>query len=621
MNFTLLSNLFTGDLIAPKYGTPLTLAVVALAIIGLAATNLGADLVLLGSLTILVASGAVSVPNAVHGFANEGLIAVAVLFIVAEGLEQTGAVGQLIQFVLGKPKTRLAALVRMIFPVAAMSSVMNNTPIVAVMLPVMDDWAKKARLSVSQLMLPLSYATILGGLCTVLGTSTTVVVNKLIETELNRQPVAAVVENADTESGGVIADVPSALNGVHSLGLFELAWVGFPCCVVGLAYILVTTKYLLPNRRPAMEQFDDPREYTVEMVVEAGSPLIGRAIDEAGLRHLPNMFLMEIERKGHILPAVSPREILAEGDRLVFVGVVESVVDLQKFAGLTPATNQVFKLDSPRSERCLIEAVVSHSCHMVGTSIREAQFRTRYNAVVIAVSRNGERISGKMGDIVLNSGDTLLLEASPNFADVQRNSRDFYLVSKVENSTPLRRERAWIAQIILVSLIVFVTIVGIDILPAAALAAAAMVCTGCVLPREARSCIDWGVLVTIGAGIGIGAAMAESGAGSFVAEQFISLGGGDRLMTLAIVYGVTMLFTNLITAKAAATLIFPVALATADKLNVSPMPFIVALMIAAAASFATPVGYQTNLMVQGPGGYRYGDYVRYGVPLSLLLWL
>ncbi|MEZ5940311.1 MAG: SLC13 family permease [Planctomycetaceae bacterium] len=622
MTFLLLSNLFSGESLPAEYGTPLTLAVVALAIIGLAATNLGADLVLLGSLTILVACGAVSVPSAVHGFANEGLIAVAVLFIVAEGLEQTGAVGQLIQYVLGKPKTRFSALARMIFPVAGMSAVMNNTPIVAVMMPLLDDWAKKARLSVSQLMLPLSYATILGGLCTVLGTSTTVVVNKLIETELNQRPVAAVVESVDAEEpGGAVAETPVALNGFHSLGLFELAWVGFPCCVVGLAYILLTTKYLLPNRRPAMEQFDNPREYTVEMLVEAGSPLIGRAIDEAGLRHLPNMFLMEIERKGHILPAVSPREILAEGDRLVFVGVVESVVDLQKFAGLTPATNQVFKLDSPRFERCLIEAVVSHSCRMVGTSIREAQFRTRYNAVVIAVSRNGERISGKMGDIVLNAGDTLLLEASPNFADVQRNSRDFYLVSKVENSTPLRRERAWIAQIILASLIVFVTIVGIDILPAAALAAAAMVCTGCVLPREARSCIDWGVLVTIGAGIGIGAAMAESGAGSFVAEQFISLGGGDRLMTLAIVYGVTMLFTNLITAKAAATLIFPVALATADKLNVSPMPFIVALMIAAAASFATPVGYQTNLMVQGPGGYRYSDYVRYGVPLSLLLWL
>lgn len=611
-----------GELLPPEYATPLTLLVVGLAILGLALTKLGADLVLLGSLTVLMVCGVVSVPHAVKGFANEGLVAVAILFVVAEGLEQTGAVGQIIQNVLGTPKSRGTALIRMVFPVAAMSAFLNNTPIVAVMLPILDDWAKKTRLSVSQLMLPLSYATILGGLCTVLGTSTTVVVNKLLADEVARRDGIAVVAPEQVEAAASVTEKGTETrHPIHALKLFELAYVGVPCCAAGLLYILLTTRYLLPDRRPAMEQFDNPREYTVEMMVDAGSPLIGKTIEEAGLRHLPNMFLMEIERQGHILPAVSPKQMLSEGDRLVFVGVVESVVDLQKFAGLKPATNQVFKLDSPRSERCLIEAVVSHSCTLVGMTIREAQFRTRYNAVVIAVARNGERVLGKMGDIVLDAGDTLLLEAHPNFADVQRNSRDFYLVSRIENSTPLRRERAWMAQIILASLVILITIAGVDILPAAAIAAAAMVATGCVRPREARACIDWGVLVTIGAGIGIGEAMADSGAGRHVAEKFISLGGGDQLITLAIIYGVTMLFTNLITAKAAATLIFPVALATADQLHVSPMPYVVCVMIAAAASFATPVGYQTNLMVQGPGGYRYSDYIRYGVPLSLLLWL
>ncbi|MCA9080217.1 MAG: SLC13 family permease [Planctomycetaceae bacterium] len=588
-------------LLVPEYATPLTLLVVAGVVFCLAATKLGADIVLLGGLTSLILTKAVTIPHAVHGFANEGLVTVAILFIVAEGLEQTGAVGHLIQYVLGTPRTQKSALGRMVFPVAAMSAFLNNTPIVAVMLPVLDDWAKKARLSVSQLMMPLSFATILGGLCTVLGTSTTVVVNKLLEA-------------ASRE--GEFAQLDMA-----PLALFELGWVGLPCCLAGLTYLLLTTRFLLPDRRPAMEQFDNPREYTVEMLVEQGSPLVGKSIEEAGLRHLPNMFLMEVERGGHILPAVSPREILAAGDRLVFVGVVESVVDLQRFAGLSPATNQVFKLDGPRSDRCLIEAVVSHSCNLVGMTIREAQFRSRYNAVVIAVSRNGERLRGKIGDIVLQSGDTFLLEANPMFADMQRNSGDFYLVSKVENSTPLRRERAWMAQVILACLVILVTVCGVDILPASALAAAAMMLTGCVKPREARACIDWGVLVTIGAGIGIGEAMHDSQAGATVAQQFISLGGNDPAVTLAILYGVTMLFTNLITAKAAATLIFPVALSTAQQFDVSPMPFIVAIMIAAAASFATPVGYQTNLMVQGPGGYRYSDYIRFGVPLSLLLWL
>ncbi len=570
----------------------LTLGVVVLAIVALIMTRLGPDLILLGCLTILMVTGIVDPKAAVSGFSNEGVITVAALFIVAEGLEQTGAVGAIIQMLLGLPKSRLSALLRLTIPTAAMSALLNNTPVVAVMMPVVDDWAKKARLSVSQLMLPLSYATILGGLCTVLGTSTTVVVNSLLETE-----------------------------GLRKLSLFEPGFVGVPCCLVGLVYIIVMSKSLLPDRKPAMRQFDDPREYTIEMVVEPNSPLIGKTIEEAGLRHLQAMFLIEIDRNGRILPAVAPNERLQSSDRLVFVGVVDSVVDLQKLPGLTPATDQVFKLDGHRSERCLIEAVASDSCPLINTTIREARFRTRYNAVVIAVSRNGQRLRGKIGDISVLPGDTLLLEADPSFADIQRNSRDFFLVSKVENSSPLRRDKAWMAQVILGSLIVLNTVAQWDILTAAMVAAAAMVLTGCVKASEARASIDWSVLITIAAGIGIGEAMKTTGAGKFVAEYLISFAQGESMWALAIIYGVTMVFTNLITAKAAATLIFPIAVSTASQLGNSPMPFVVAVMIAAAASFATPVGYQTNLMVQGPGGYRYTDYIRFGGPLSLLLWL
>ena len=218
-------------LLAPAYATPITLLVVAGVVVGLAITKVGSDLVLLGGLVTLVITKSVTIPHAVHGFANEGLIAVAILFIVAEGIEQTGAVSQLIQYVLGAPKTRLSAMVRMTLPVAAMSAFLNNTPIVAVMLPVLNDWSKKTRISVSQLMLPLSFATILGGLCTVLGTSTTVVVNKLLEAA-SREGEYAHLDMAP-------------------LGLFELGWVGLPCCLAGLAYILLTTRYLLPDRRPA----------------------------------------------------------------------------------------------------------------------------------------------------------------------------------------------------------------------------------------------------------------------------------------------------------------------------------------------------------------------------------
>lgn len=572
----------------------LTLSVVALAVLAMMIHRGGPDLILLGSLTILIIAGVVPARAAMSGFANEGLLTVGVLFVVARGLEQTGAVTGIIQNVLGYPRSRLSALVRMMIPTAAMSAFLNNTPVVAVMLPVLDDWAKKCRLAASQLMMPLSFATILGGLCTVLGTSTTVVVNSLMEDA-----------------------------GLQKLGLFEPGMVGLPCCLVGLAYILLTSRFLLPDRQAAMTQFDDPREYSIEMLVSPGSPLIGRTIEQAGLRHLPGMYLIEVERDGQILSAVSPNEILRAKDRLVFVGVVESVVDLQKFPGLTPATDQVFKLDSPRAQRCLIEAVASDTCPLVNMTIREARFRTHYNAVVIAVSRNGKRLTGKVGDITLLPGDTLLLEAHPSFAALQRNSRDFYLVSRVANSTPLRHDKAWVAQLTLVSLVLLNTVGRWDILPASMLAAGVMILTGCVRGAEARSAVDWSVLLTIGAGIGIGEAMKpeHSGAGPFVADYLINFARGNAWATLAILYGLTMIFTNLITAKAAATLIFPVAVSTAQELQVSAIPFVVAVMIAAAASFATPVGYQTNLMVQGPGGYRYTDYVRFGGPLSLLLWL
>ena len=578
----------------------LTLGVLGVAIVALMTSRAGADLILVGALGVLIVldellpgpSGPlVSLEGALKGFANPGMLTVGVMFVVAEGLQQTGAVGFWVQQFLGQPKSRASAQWRMMIPTAAMSAFMNNTPVVAILMPVLDEWAKKHRLAVSHLMLPLSYAAIFGGLCTLIGTSTTLVVDGMMR-----------------ESG------------MDGLSMFELAPVGLPCCLVGLAYVLLTSKWLLPNRKPVIDQFDNPREYTVEMLVEPSSPLVGRTIEGAGLRHLPGMFLMEIEREGRIVPAVGPREVLQAGDRLVFVGVVESVVDLQRIPGLKPATNQVFKLDSPRSERCLIEAVVSDTCPVANMTIREARFRTRYNAVVIAVARNGQRLPGKIGSIQLQAGDTLLLEAHPTFADVQRNSRDFYLVSRIENSNPPRHEQAWIALVILSAMVIAVALFDVEMLLASFAAAAAMIGLRCVHGTEARRSIDWSVLVTIAAGIGLGAAVEESGTAHYIAGNLIGLAGKNETLALAIIYGLTMVFTNLITAKAAAGVIFYIAIQTADTLQTSPVPFTIAVIIASAASFATPMGYQTNMMVFGPGGYRYLDYVRFGGPLSLLLW-
>ncbi|MBR9800218.1 SLC13 family permease [bacterium] len=578
----------------------LTLLLVFGAVVALMRSRMGPDLVLMGTLTFLLLAGVVDVDRALYGFSNQGLVTVAVLFVVAEGLNQTGAINRLVQSVLGQPRSAFVGLFRLIFPAAFMSAFVNNTPVVAMLMPVVNDWSKKCGLSVSKFLLPLSFATILGGMCTVFGTSTTLILNGWFAQALENGPYASL--------------------SASPLGLFEIAWIGIPLTVVGLIYLLFVTPWILPDRVSAETQFDDPREYTTEMIVEAGSPLVGKSIEEAGLRSLPGLYLMEINRDSELITAVAPERKILAHDRLIFVGVVESIKDLQRIPGLNPATNQVFKLDSPRSQRCLIEAVVSNTCPVVHQTIRDMHFRTRYNAVVIAVSRNGHRIRGKIGDIVLLPGDTLLLEAHPSFADLHRNSRDFFLVSRVADSTPLRHEQAWMAQVILGVMILTATVLNFGMLKAALFAAALMILTRCVRPSEARRSIDWSILVTIGAGIGLGEAMDQSGTAKLLAENMIDLAGASPIAVLATVYGVTMLMTNLITAKAGGMLIFPIALESAANLGVSPEPFAVAVMISAAASLATPHGFQTNLMVYGPGGYHSSDFFRVGGPLSLILW-
>jgi len=564
-------------------------------IMGLLISNrISTDVAIVGGVTLLVLMGILTTKQAVAGMSNEGMLTVAVLFVVVAGLQETGGVTWLGQRLLGRPKNVITAQTRLMLPVAFFSAFMNNTPLVAMLIPAVSEWAKQHRLSVSKLMIPLSYAAILGGTCTLIGTSTNLVVSGLwSETFPNQRPI----------------------------GMFDIAWLGVPCCVVGIAYVLVFSRWLLPDRRPPLSPQDDPRAYTVEMTVDAGGPLIGKTIEEAGLRQLTGLFLAEIDRQGRVIPAVGPQEKLLAGDRLIFVGIVDSIVDLHRVRGLTPASNQVFKLDAPRSQRCLIEAVVSDTCGLVGKTIRHGQFRTVYNAVVIAVARNGERIKKKIGDIVVRAGDTLLLEAHPNFADQQRNSRDFYLVSKIENSNPPRHEKALLAIVILVGMIAAITFFRVPTLVGAMTAAGLMIITRCVPGHVARKSLDWQVLIVIAAAFALGKALDVTGAANSIAHSLVSLTSDNPWTALVIIYGVTMVFGETIGHNAAAVLIFPIGHAISQELHVDFMPFAMTIMMSASASFSTPIGYQTNLMVFGPGGYKFTDYFLIGIPLNLILWV
>ncbi len=572
------------------FDAALAVAVVTGVMVLLFATRVAAEMVFLAGLAVLMVGGVLSPAEAFTGLGNPGLVTVGVLYVVAAGVEDTGGIRWIGQRLLGQPASLARGQVRVMWPVATMSAFLNNTPVVAMLIPAVREWASKYDLSISKLMIPLSYAAILGGTCTLIGTSTNLVVNGLL---VERAPGAG-------------------------LGMFDLAWVGLPVAVIGMVFICATSRWLLPERSSTKVQFGETREYSVEMLVDEGGPLVGKTIEDAGLRHLNQMYLIEVDRDYGVVPAVSSQEVLRGGDRLVFVGVPDSVAELQKIRGLTPATDQVFKLEGLRSQRMLYEAVVSDHCRLIGRSIRGGHFRSLYGAAVIAVSRKGQRLRQKVGDIVLQPGDTLLLEAGPSFIEQQRNSRDFLLVSELADSSPPEHERAPIALGLLLAMVVIVALGWLSMLEAAMVAAGGMLITRCTSVARAHESIDWSVLLVIGAAFGIGGALEKTGVAAATAHAMIDLAGSTPWVNLAAIYLATALFTALITNNAAAVLMFPIAFAVAGDLGVDPMPFIVAVMFAASASFATPIGYQTNLMVLGPGGYHASDFLRIGLPLTFV---
>ncbi|MGE3635947.1 MAG: SLC13 family permease, partial [Sandaracinaceae bacterium] len=405
--------------------------------------------------------------------------------------------------------------------------------------------------------------------------------------------------------------------GGTGFSIFDVSVVGVPCALVGTGLLLGLGDALLPSRTAAVVIPTDPKEFTVEMKVAKGGVLVGQTIEAAGLRHLPGLYLMEIHRNDRVFAAVEPHEVLEADDQLVFVGVVESVVDLQRIPGLAVATHQVFKLDGARAERCFAQAVVSRACPLVGETIRAGRFRNRYGAVVIAVSRAGQRVPGRIGDIELHVGDVLLLEAPPTFVEQQRNSKDFYLVSRLDTEGPPTTTRAGVAAVILLAMVGLAASGLVSMMQAAFLAAAAMFLSRCVSEESARRSVDWPLLLSIGCAFGLGKALEQSGVASRFAELLLAQAGAEPMVALVVIYATTVLVSELVTNNAAAVIVFPIAVSTAVALGVESRPFVVAVMMAASAAFATPLGYQTHLMVYGPGGYRLGDFLKIGIPMNL----
>lgn len=546
----------------------------------------------MGALLILLVTGVLEPSNAFAGFANEAVFTVAALFVVAAGVQHTGAFSFMDKMIFNESFSTHKVAAKMMSITAVLSAFLNNTPIVAMLIPRVQNWADKKGISPSRLLIPLSYATIVGGTATLIGTSTNIIVSGMMSQQ-----------------------------GLGAIGLFELVYIGVPAIVLTLVWFLTFGLRLLPKER---KQHQDgqleptPEAFQFDYKVPLESSIVDKTIEQAGLRALEKAFLIHIRRKNHIIGVVSPDMLIQENDVLTFSGSYEAVHRIATNKGLF---SDIPKMEVVAASLPLFEAVVSHSSPLVDSTLKEALFRDKFQGVVLAIQRKQEIIKGAIGNTPIQAGDLLLIEAREGFdKSFATNKNHFYLVRRKGNQLPAYNGKGKIALIIILSMLV---LVGSGVLPmvtAALVAAVAMIVTKCIQKEQVVSSMQLPILVVIAAAIGIGKAVEVSGLAQTIADTiFGSIALWQPLMLIGLIYIVTNIFTELITNNAAAVLMFPIAIALAEQAGIPLHAAGITVAIAASASFLTPIGYQTNLMVMSAGGYKFSDYTRAGLPITIIL--
>lgn len=568
-----------------------TLLVLGVMVAVLVRDLMAPSVAVVGAVVVLLVAGVVTPQQAFRGFSNPAPITVAALYVLARAVDKTGSLQPLVATTLGSGNGLRLSLLRLLTPAAAASAFLNNTPIVAMLVPQVTEWAHRVRRSPSYFLMPLSFAATVGGMITLIGSSTNLLVSGLLEAA-----------------------------GQPPIGMFEMTPVGFPIALLAVGLLIVLTPLALPERRPPRRDLEEGvREFVVGMRVVPGSPLDGSAVAEGQLRNLQGVYLVEIQRAGDVMTPVAPDTVLRGGDRLTFVGRADTVVDLQTTKGLTSLEQEhLAKFDTHRHR--FFEAVVGAASPLVGKSLKEIGFRARYQAAVVAIHRAGQRVQAKLGSVRLRVGDTLLLLSDPGFRDRWRDRNAFLLISRLGATPPaVTRKAGWVAVIAL-GLVVTVGLGLLPVLHAALLAAFGLVVIGVLTPGEARSAVDLDVILVIAGGFGLAAALDTSGLAAWGGEILVAavgaLGPTGGLLGIALA---TVVLTNVISNNAAAVLLFPIASVAAAELGADPRAFAIMIVVTASASFLTPIAHQTNLMVYGPGGYRFWDYTRLGVVLTLLV--
>lgn len=571
--------------------------IITLMLTGLLFEVIRADFLIFLVLVIFLLSGVISSEQALSGFSNEGMLIVLLLFIVAGAIQKHGIIELVVYRLLGKSKNVKSSMTKVLAPVGLASGFLNNTPIVVALTPIIRDWAVDNGYSPSKFLIPLSYMTILGGTITMIGTSTNLVVHGLLI-------------NA----------------GLEGFSFFTLSVVGLPITIVGLLFILTIGYKLLPEHLGAKEQIrQETKEFLAEAIIEEKFEYQKQTITELGRDALDGIYIIEIIRNDRRVSPIDGNTRVLSGDHIIFSGSLNTIGKMQKFKGIMIKTGTELTLDDVKNkDNHLVETVISHNSSLLNRTLKQSRFKSRYNAGVIAIHRNNQRIKSRVGDIVLKTGDTLLLLADDEFIDRHKYSSDFYVVTSVTPPENLNQDtrKGWFGLIALLSMILVVTIGWLTMLEAMLILVVVLIGFRFVSPNEVKSFVQFDVILLIASAFGVGAALTESGLAQYIANGLIMLAAPLGVLgVIFIIYFVTNTFTEVITNSASAVLMFPIALEMANVLDIGYMGLIVTIAIAASASFMTPIGYQTNLIVYGPGGYKFSDYLKIGTPLSFLIMI
>ena len=580
-------------------GAYITIAILALTFSLLIRTKLPPVLIFLGALTLTITFRLAPLKESLKGFSNPGVLTIGALFMVAAGMYSTGAIGMITDKLIGRPKTLLGAQLRILPMVSVGSAFLNNTPLVAMMIPVIRDLSKTCRLAATRLYIPLSFSSILGGICTLIGTSTNLVISGMII-------------DAMAKAG---PDAPA----MREIRMFDPAWIGVPAALVGLCFLMLFSKWLLPDSGEPEDAPEMKRLFGAEFEIETDSPLIGKTLEEAGFVNQTDFQVLSLDRSNGDPAEIKDDLKLKSGDMLCFASGIESLPYLWAIQGLRPHIKG-HAMETERYTHSLVQVVVSRRSEAIGREVSEMPIpESPYKLNIVALSRAGKPIDGPLKNVTIKAGDICVLEVDDAFFYENRNEVEFSTTKRLTGTRIQRTDRAIAASLITAGMVTAAALGWMSMLNAALLASGLMLLTGCMTLGAAGRSVEFKTLVVIASAIGLEAAVTNSGLSGTIANVLMAIGGGNPHIALAVVFLGCILMDTLTTNVASAALMFPIAMSMAGKLGVNFMPFAIVLMIGASCSFISPMGYAANLMVYEPGGYKFTDYAKVGIPLSILV--